>query len=92
MLSFDQCWQHQQWLARQWGCHRITTSENAQHAWYGIWHPNPKRRCQTMMMKILEHPAVQLAIKCYETTMLILLGYIIFYCLHSLVFTYLIRA
>lgn len=43
-----------------------------------------------MLMKILTHPAVQLAIKCYETTMLILLGYILFYGLQSLAFTYLI--
>ena len=31
------------------------------------------------MMKILTRAAVQLAIKCDETTMLILLGYILFY-------------
>jgi len=43
-------------------------------------------------MKILTPPAFPLAIKCYEITILILLGYIIFYGLQSLASTYLIRA
>lgn len=45
-----------------------------------------------MLMKILTHPAARFSIRCYETTMLILLGYIIFYSLQSLTSTYLIGA
>jgi hypothetical protein len=45
-----------------------------------------------MLMKILTHPAARFSIRCYETTMLILLGYIILYGLQSLASTYLTRA
>lgn len=41
-----------------------------------------------MFMKIITHPAVRFSIKCYETTMLILLGYIFFYVLQNLAFTF----